>query len=129
VVIGLGTDTPVPHLSPGYSVHDELAMYVDAGIQPLDALLSATSVNARVLGRESRVGQIAAGLTADLVAIRGDPLERIDDISNVTRVIRTGQVIGPEELLDALQAPFRQALDDPITIDLADYVHRRLPAQ
>ena len=129
VVIGLGTDTPFPHLVPGFSVHDELAMYVDAGIAPVDALRAATSVNARVLGIEAHGGRIAAGLDADLVAIRGNPLECIDDISNVTRVIRAGQVIEPEAMMGAVQASFTQPLDDPITNDLWDYVHRRLHPQ
>ena len=128
LAIALGTDTPFPHLVPGFSVHDELAMYVDAGIQPIDALRAATSVNARVLGLESRVGQIAAGLVADLVAIRGNPLECIDDISDVDQVIRAGHILEPDEMLGAVQSSFSRSPDDPITKDLSDYVHRRLHA-
>ena len=129
VTIALGSDTPFPHLVPGFSVHDELAMYFDAGIQPIDALRSATSVNARVLGIESRAGRIAPGLVADLVAVEGNPLQRIDDISNVVRTIHAGQAVEPQEMLGAVQSFFGQPLDDPVTNDLSDYVHRRLPAQ
>jgi len=125
VVIALGTDTPFPHLIPGFSVHDELAMYADAGLRPIDALRSATSVNAKVLGVAARTGKIEAGLMADLVAIRGNPCERIDDISNVVLVIREGRRLEIEQLLAAMQEAAANAPDDPITNDLLDYVGHR----
>ena len=121
VTISLGTDTPFPHLVPGFSVHDELAMYVDAGIAPVDALRSATSVNARVLGIESTAGRIAPGMVADLVAVRGNPLERIDDVGNVAAVVHAGQALDRAQLLNRVQASFGQELDDSITLDLLDH--------
>lgn len=124
VTIALGTDTPFPHLIPGFSVHDELAMYVDAGLRPVDALRSATVVNAQVLGLPDQVGQIAPGLAADLVAVQGNPLARIDDISNVVCTVRSGHLFRPEELLPRLQATFSQTPDDAITRDLLGYVNR-----
>ena len=124
VTVALGTDTPFPHLVPGFSVHDELAMYVDAGIRPVDALRSATSINARVLGVESRVGQIAPGLIADLVAVKGNPLKNIDDISNSTHVVHAGRAVDPEEMLRAVQMTFARQPDDPITNDLLGYVNQ-----
>jgi imidazolonepropionase-like amidohydrolase len=129
VVIGLGSDTPFPHLVPGFSLHDELTMYVDAGIRPVDALRSATSLNARVLGIESRVGRLAAGLTADMMAVRGNPLSSIDDVSRIAHVIRTGCILDRQELLHALQATFAEQPDDAITGDLLDYAHHRLKTQ
>ena len=121
VTISLGTDTPFPHLVPGFSVHDELAMYVDADIAPVDALRSATSVNARVLGIESTAGRIAPGMVADLVAVRGNPLERIDDVGNVAAVVHAGQALDRAQLLKRVQASFGQELDDSITLDLLDH--------
>jgi imidazolonepropionase-like amidohydrolase len=129
VVIGLGSDTPFPHLVPGFSLHDELAMYVDAGIGPVDALRSATSINARVLGIESRVGRLAAGLTADMLAVRGNPLSRIDDVSQIAHVIHMGCPLDPQEMLHAVQATFTEQPDDAITSDLLDYAHHRLKTQ
>lgn len=122
VTIALGTDTPFPHLVPGMSVHDELAMYIDAGIPPVNALRSATSVNAKVLGMETRTGLIKAGLLADLIAIRGNPLDRIDDISNVVCTVRAGRLFEPSELLRAVQDTFDQTPDGAITQDLLDYI-------
>jgi imidazolonepropionase-like amidohydrolase len=122
VTIALGTDTPFPHLVPGMSVHDELAMYIDAGIPPADALRSATSVNARVLGIDARTGLIKAGLLADLVAIRGNPLDRMDDISQVVCTVRAGQRFESSELLQAVQDTFDQTPDGAITQDLLAYI-------
>jgi imidazolonepropionase-like amidohydrolase len=122
VTVALGTDTPFPHLVPGFSVHDELAMYADAGIRFVDALRSATSVNARVLGIETIVGRIAPGLRADLVVVRGDPLERIEDIGNTERVWRDGVTMSPQTLLRAAEATFAQRPDDAITKDLQAYI-------
>ena len=129
VVVGLGSDTPFPHLVPGFSLHDELTMYVDAGIRPVDALRSATSINARVLGMESRAGRLAAGLTADMMAVRGNPLSCIDDVSQIIHVIRMGCLLDRQELLHAVQATFAEQPDDAITRDLLDYAHHRLKTQ
>jgi hypothetical protein len=118
LTIALGTDTPFPHLVPGFSVHDELAMYVDAGIKPLDALRSATSVGARLLGLQSRIGRIAPGFDADLVAVEGNPLARIQDISNVQCVVRAGRFFRLQELMKLARAHFEKDPDDAITTDL-----------
>jgi len=122
VTIALGTDTPFPHLVPGMSVHDEVCMYVDAGIPPMDALRAATSVNAKVLGIDGRTGMIKPGLLADLAAIRGNPLEQIGDISEVVCTVRAGRRFEPSELLRAVQDTFDQIPDGAITQDLLEYL-------
>ena len=122
VTIALGTDTPFPHLVPGMSVHDELCMYVDAGIPPMDALRAATSVNAKVLGIDGRTGMIKPGMLADLAAIRGNPLEQIGDISEVVCTVRAGRRFEPSELLRAVQDTFDQIPDGAITQDLLEYL-------
>ena len=123
VVTALGTDTPFPHLIPGFSVHDELAMYVDAGLSARDALRAATVVNANVLGVADRVGRISAGKVADLVAIHGDPVQTIDDISQVKCTIHAGRLFSPAELLSKVQSTFGQLPEDAITCDLLAYVN------
>ncbi len=123
VVTALGTDTPFPHLIPGFSVHDELAMYVDAGLRPVEALRAATTVNASVLGIGERVGRLAAGFVADLVAIQGNPLQRIDDISNVCCTVHAGHIFTPADLLPIVQDTFERQPDDAITRDLLNYVN------
>ena len=79
-----GTDTaPGVYIMPGFSMHDELANFVEAGFSPMEALQTATSNPAKFLGIESRFGSIEAGKTADLVLLNANPL---DDIRNTTKI-------------------------------------------
>ncbi len=125
VTVAVGTDTPFPHLVPGFSVHDELSMFVDAGLAPIDALRAATSVNARVLGVADKAGRIAPGFDADLLAVRGDPLACIDDIGSVERVVRAGVVVDANDLAARMHAEAQRNNEDPVTLDLLDYIHGR----
>jgi len=59
----------------------------------MDAIVSATSASADALGMGDRIGTIAAGYQADLVAVRGDPLSDITTVRNVVFVMKGGTVI------------------------------------
>ncbi len=72
VPILAGTDAPNPGTAHGASMHGELALLVEAGLTPTEALAAATSVPARLFGLTDR-GRIAPGLRADLVLVEGDP--------------------------------------------------------
>ncbi len=80
-----GTDTPNPA-----SLHAELMAYVGAGMTPFDALRAATSTPAAALGLDA--GTIEGGKLADLVAVRGNPLEDIGNAHKVGIVIANGRV-------------------------------------
>jgi len=71
----------------------ELELMVAYGMTPIDTLRSATSVNARVLHMESQIGRVARGLTADLVAVEGDPTKDIAAIRKVALVVRNGVIV------------------------------------
>lgn len=75
----------------------ELVLMVGYGMTPLAALRAATSVNARILRMEDRVGRIAPGLLADLLAVRGDPLRDISDIASPVLVMKGGAVVRQPE--------------------------------
>jgi len=63
-----------------------------AGQAAADALRDTTAVNARSLGLENRIGAIAPGLDADLIAVDGDPLKDITALRRVVFVMRNGVV-------------------------------------
>lgn len=88
VKVAFGTDAGVfPH---GHNAR-ELAVYVAHGMTPLDAIRSATTVAAEVLGVDDR-GVIAPGKVADLIAVPGDPLRDVRVLEDVRFVMKNGRV-------------------------------------
>lgn len=87
-----GTDTaPGVYIMPGFSLHDELANFVEAGFTPMEALQTATSNPAKFLGRED-MGAIAPGKIADLVLLTADPLADIRNTRTISAVIANGRL-------------------------------------
>ena len=70
----------------------EMAYMVRYGMTPMQAIQSATTTAARLLGQESRLGRIAPGLGADLIAVKGDPLADIAELQRVVFVMKDGTV-------------------------------------
>ncbi|HYC95724.1 MAG TPA: amidohydrolase family protein [Sphingomicrobium sp.] len=89
VKIAFGTDT-------GVSKHgdnaQEFALMVEAGMTPEAAIRSATVGAADLLGRSDRIGTIAAGKDADIIAVEGDPLSNVRLLESVGFVMRQGRV-------------------------------------
>jgi imidazolonepropionase-like amidohydrolase len=72
----------------------ELAWFVKAGMTPEQALRTATTNAAELLGHSTELGAVAPGYFADLVAVEGDPLSNIDvAVKNVRWVMKSGQVV------------------------------------
>ena len=72
---------------------NELVAYVEQGGQdPMDAVVSATSLAAKSLGMEDRIGAIATGFEADIIALDGDPLTDPAALGRVVFVMRGGRV-------------------------------------
>jgi imidazolonepropionase-like amidohydrolase len=92
VVIAAGTDAGTP-LNPHGSMVPELELMVKAGMAPLAAVQAATATAARVLGLEHETGRVAPGLAADLLAVAGNPAERIQALDEVRLVMAQGRVI------------------------------------
>ncbi len=77
---------------PGFTLHRELEMYVQAGISAPETLRIATLNAAKVLKQEADLGSIAPGKLADMILVDGDPARRIGDIRNTDLVLKDGKV-------------------------------------
>lgn len=91
VPIMAGTDTPIFFLTPGFSLHEELALLVRSGLTPLQAIAAATIEPARYFGLEDRMGSIAPGRVADLVLLEASPLEEIGNTRRIRAVVSRGR--------------------------------------
>jgi len=94
IPIVAGTDQCIP----GYSLHREMEIYVQAGFTPLEALQSATIVAARALGVEKESGSLEAGKRGDVLLLDADPLADIHNSRKVWRTVAAGAVYDPAPL-------------------------------
>lgn len=86
-----GTDAPDTYVYPGFSIHDELAEFVRAGLSPADALRSATLNPARFSGQARDYGSIEVGKVADMVLLDADPLTDIRNTGRIRGLFFNGQ--------------------------------------
>jgi hypothetical protein len=103
-----GTDMPLIMLTPGFSLHEELVLMVEAGLSPLQALETATLQPALFFGIEDQQGAIDKGMMADLVLLDANPLEDINNIRRIWAVMKEGHLHNREVLdniLDQLENP------------------------
>jgi hypothetical protein len=92
VPILAGTHSILPYVYPGFDLHHELALLVQAGLSPLKALQSATYGAAKYLGRDE-LGKVAIGGIADLVILNANPLEDICNTKEIHTVVIKGKII------------------------------------
>ena len=93
-----GTDSPGAAL-PGWSLHQEMQFFVQAGISPMEALKTTTLNNAIVMNQNSELGTLEVGKYGDLVILDADPLQDISNTEKIHLVIKNGMVLDPATLL------------------------------
>jgi hypothetical protein len=86
----LGTDAPNPYVVPGFSVHEELANLVAAGLSPYEALRAATAGPAEFMGKSDEFGTVAVGRRADLLLLEANPLRGVGNAARRLGVMVNG---------------------------------------
>ena len=89
VTLPFGTDASI--YTHGLN-NKQFAYMVEWGMIPMEAIKAATSIAARVLGWEDRVGALKAGLYGDLIAVKGDPLDDVSRLEQVEVVVKGGHI-------------------------------------
>jgi imidazolonepropionase-like amidohydrolase len=110
VRIMAGSDIGNPFIIAGFSIHKELAIMVQSGFTPLEALRTATINPAEFLGAADTLGTVAKGKRADLVLLDADPLADIHNVSRIRTVIANGRVLDRAALDRLLEGAHRTAI-------------------
>ena len=93
VAVALGNDAGTPNVPFGWGMHHEMELYVEAGLTPMDAIVSATATGAAQMPPvgEADYGTLEAGKVADLIVLNADPLADIRNTLEIDRVMRLGE--------------------------------------
>ena len=107
-----GSDAPGKNALAGFSLHDELSFFVQAGLSTMDALRSATYEPARYFNALDSLGTIGPGKIADLLLLDADPLEDIINTRRIAAVIWNGRVMDAADRKRVLEDAERAARQD-----------------
>jgi imidazolonepropionase-like amidohydrolase len=88
-----GTDIAAPNVFPGWSLHEDLAYLVQAGLTPMQALQSSTKSPAEFLGKLQTQGTIETGKFADLLLLDANPLADIHNTQKIRALILRGKLL------------------------------------
>ena len=91
VKLVLGSHSMIPYAEKGWAFQREMELWVESGISPDEVIVAATMENARFFRIESELGSIEKGKIADLVLVRGNPLEDIKAVRNIVKVMINGE--------------------------------------
>jgi imidazolonepropionase-like amidohydrolase len=104
----LGTDAAQPYHIPGFSIHEELEMLVEAGLSPYEALEAGTSSAAAALGKQAEFGTIEVGKRADLILVNRNPLNDVSSLQERIGVMLRGRWM-PEDEIETMLAGIEQS--------------------
>ena len=102
-----GSDSPEFFLVTGFSIHDELAAFTEAGLSNFSALKTATVTPAAFLGLKNK-GSVEIGKDADLILLDKDPLTDIRNTTSINAVVKNGKYFDRAKL-DAMLASAKAA--------------------
>jgi imidazolonepropionase-like amidohydrolase len=93
---------------PGFGDQREIELLVEAGFTPVEAIKIATLNGATYLGRQNEIGSIAAGKNADLVVIKGNPANKIEEVEKVEIVFKDGVGYDSQKLFASVRGRYGQ---------------------
>ncbi|MDH3588915.1 MAG: amidohydrolase family protein [Gammaproteobacteria bacterium] len=104
----LGSDAPQVFNVPGFAIHRELRLLVEAGLSPRDALLTGTANPAKFFAASDTFGSVGVGLEADLMLLTADPTKNIDNIAKIAGVVARGRWLSKATIDRRLEALTQQ---------------------
>ncbi len=93
---------------PGFSDQREIELLVEAGFTPVEAIKIATYNGAVYMGKQETIGSIATGKNADIVVVKGNPAQKIDDIENIEIVFKDGIGYDSAKLIESVHGRYGQ---------------------
>ena len=104
-----GSDFPKPETMPGFGLHDELGLLVEAGLTPVEALRAATLEPAAYLAATDSMGTVEPGRVADLLLLDANPLDAIANTRRIRAVVVRGRLLDRAALDELLADAARLA--------------------
>jgi hypothetical protein len=120
VPVLVGSDASAIAVVWGFSIHQELELFVKAGLTPYQALSAATRISSEVMGDPEEWGTIAVGKRADMVLLNANPLENIANTREIAGVMVRGRWLPQETLqgmLDEVAAKYAAQAQGAITLE------------
>ena len=104
VLVLFGTDAPQQYSVPGFSIHREMSLMLEAGMSPYEIILTATRSAGEYYKNRSQFGTVAVGKRADLILINDNPLKNISNVAKREGVMVRGRWLTEKEMQKRLES-------------------------